>query len=103
MIISGGENVYPAEIENVILNHPDVSEVAVIGQPSEKWGESPYAIVVRKGESLTDSDVVDHCNGKLARFKLPVGASFIDVIPRNANGKVLKRLLREQFPGPAPR
>ena len=103
MIISGGENVYPAEIENVILSHPNVSEVAVIGQPSEKWGESPYAIVVRKGESLTDSDVIDHCNGKLARFKLPVGATFIDVIPRNANGKVLKRLLRIQFPGPAPR
>jgi acyl-CoA synthetase (AMP-forming)/AMP-acid ligase II len=103
MIISGGENVYPAEIENIILSHPDVSEVAVIGQPSEKWGESPYAIVVRKGSSLTDSDVLNHCNGKLARFKLPAGATFIDVIPRNANGKVLKRLLRDQFPGPAPR
>ena len=62
MIISGGENVYPAEIENVILTHPDVAEVAVIGQPSEKWGESPFAIVVRKGESLADSDVIDHCN-----------------------------------------
>jgi acyl-CoA synthetase (AMP-forming)/AMP-acid ligase II len=103
MIISGGENVYPAEIENIILSHPDVSEVAVIGQPSEKWGESPYAIVVRKSSSLTDSDVLNHCNGKLARFKLPAGATFIDVIPRNANGKVLKRLLRDQFPGPASR
>lgn len=102
MIISGGENVYPAEIENVILSHPDVSEVAVIGQPSAKWGESPYAIVVRKSDSLTDADVLGHCNGKLARFKLPIGAVFIDVIPRNANGKVLKRLLREQYPGPAP-
>ena len=80
-----------------------MSEVAVIGQPSEKWGESPHAIVVRKGESLTASDVLDHCNGKLARFKLPVGATFVDVIPRNANGKVLKRLLRDQFPGPATR
>jgi acyl-CoA synthetase (AMP-forming)/AMP-acid ligase II len=77
--------------------------VAVIGQPSEKWGESPYAIVVRKSSSLTDSDVLNHCNGKLARFKLPAGATFIDVIPRNANGKVLKRLLRDQFPGPASR
>lgn len=102
MIISGGENVYPAEIENVILAHPNVAEVAVIGQPSEKWGESPFAVVVPKDDSLTPEAVLAHCDGKLARFKLPKGAAFIDVIPRNANGKVLKRLLREQFPGPAP-
>ncbi len=102
MIISGGENVYPAEIENVILSHPDVAEVAVIGQPSEKWGESPFAIVVSKNAALTQDDILAHCDGKLARFKLPKGATFIDVIPRNPNGKVLKRLLREQFPGPAP-
>ncbi|PDH38378.1 MAG: hypothetical protein CNE99_06990 [OM182 bacterium MED-G24] len=102
MIISGGENVYPAEIENVILGHPDVAEVAVIGQPSERWGESPFAIVVRKSDSLEEDDILQHCDGKLARFKLPKGAAFIDVIPRNANGKVLKRVLREQFPGPAP-
>ncbi len=102
MIISGGENVYPAEIENVILSHPEVAEVAVVGQPSERWGESPFAVVVRKDESLTAADVLQYCNGKLARFKLPCGAAFIDQIPRNANGKVLKRVLREQFPGPAP-
>ena len=102
MIISGGENVYPAEIENVILGHPDVAEVAVIGQPSERWGESPFAIVVRKSDALLETDILQHCDGKLARFKLPKGAAFIDVIPRNANGKVLKRVLREQFPGPAP-
>ncbi len=102
MIISGGENVYPAEIENVILTHPEVAEVAVIGQPSERWGESPFAVVVRTDETLTENDVLKYCDGKLARFKLPKGAAFIDVIPRNANGKVLKRLLREDFPGPAP-
>lgn len=102
MIISGGENVYPAEIENVILAHPDVAEVAVIGQPSEKWGESPFAIVVSKRENMTAEEVLTHCDGKLARFKLPKGAAFVDVIPRNPNGKVLKRLLREQYPGPAP-
>ncbi len=101
MIISGGENVYPAEIENVILAHSGVAEVAVIGQPSEKWGESPFAVVVRKDDSTSEEDIIDHCDGKLARFKLPTGATFIDVIPRNANGKVLKRELREQFPGPA--
>lgn len=102
MIISGGENVYPAEVENVILTHPQVAEVAVIGQPSERWGESPFAIVVPKSPDLTEAEVMKHCDGKLARFKLPTGAAFIEVIPRNANGKVLKRVLREQFPGPAP-
>ena len=101
MIISGGENVYPAEIENVILGYEGVAEVAVIGQPSDKWGESPFAVVVRKDESTTEEAILNHCDGKLARFKLPNGAVFIDVIPRNANGKVLKRELREQFPGPA--
>ncbi len=102
MIISGGENVYPAEIENVILSHESVAEVAVIGQPSERWGESPFALVVRAEESLTEADVLKYCEGKLARFKLPKGVAFIDSIPRNANGKVLKRELRIQFPGPAP-
>ena len=100
MIISGGENVYPAEIENVILGRSGVTEVAVIGQPSEKWGESPFAIVVKNDSALTEADILDHCDGKLARFKLPKGAAFVDVIPRNANGKVLKRELRLQFPGP---
>ena len=102
MIISGGENVYPAEIENAILAHPDVTEVGVIGQPSERWGESPLAVVVRNNPDLTEADVLKFCDGKLARFKLPQGVVFLDVIPRNANGKVLKRTLREQFPGPAP-
>jgi acyl-CoA synthetase (AMP-forming)/AMP-acid ligase II len=101
MIISGGENVYPAEIENVILAHAGVTEVAVIGQPSDIWGESPFAVVVRNEDSLTEADIVNHCDGKLARFKLPKGVTFIDAIPRNANGKVLKKDLRKQFPGPA--
>ena len=101
MIISGGENVYPAEIENVILTHAGVSEVAVIGQPSDKWGESPFALVVRTDESVKEADILTHCQGKLARFKLPKGVAFIDVLPRNANGKVLKRELRMRFPGPA--
>jgi acyl-CoA synthetase (AMP-forming)/AMP-acid ligase II len=102
MIISGGENVYPAEIENILSGLPGVQEVAVIGLPSPKWGESPLAVVVKSDEKLTDSDVLDFCKGKLAPFKLPKGVEFIDVIPRNPTGKVLKRLLREQFPGPAP-
>jgi len=102
MVISGGENVYPAEIENVILAHPKVGEVAVIGQPSAKWGESAFAVVVKHDPSLTEKEVLDWCNGKLARFKQPRAVGFVDVIPRNPTGKVLKRLLRDQFPGPAP-
>lgn len=101
MIISGGENVYPAEIENVILSHPQVREVAVIGRPSAKWGESPLAIVVRAEDGLSADDVLAHCQGKLARFKQPTAVEFVDEIPRNPTGKILKRILREQFPDPA--
>ena len=102
MIISGGENVYPAEIENVLLQHPAIADAAVIGQDSAKWGESPIAIIVKKGDGLTETDVLEHCSSNLARFKLPKGAVFLDVIPRNPSGKILKRVLRDQFPGPAP-
>ena len=98
MIISGGENVYPAEIENVLLGHPKISEVAVIGQASEKWGEIPLAVVVKADESLSEEEVLSHCHGKLARFKQPRAVRFVDEIPRNPTGKVLKRVLREQFP-----
>ncbi|HEM47509.1 MAG TPA: 2-succinylbenzoyl-CoA synthetase, partial [Alphaproteobacteria bacterium] len=102
MIISGGENVYPAEVENAILSHPGVADVAVIGQPSDRWGESAFAVVVRSEPSLAERDVLDHCQGRLARFKQPRGVAFVDEIPRNPSGKALKRLLRERFPGPAP-
>jgi len=101
MIISGGENVYPAEIENILISHPGIIEVAVIGQSSNTWGESPFAVVVRSDANINEVDILNYCEGKLARFKLPKGAAFIETIPRNANGKVLKRELREKFPGPA--
>ena len=97
MLISGGENVYPAEIENVILGHPMVADVGVIGIPSKKWGESPLAVIVRSSESLTAQDVIDHCQGKLAPFKLVKAVEFVDEIPRNPSGKILKRELRERF------
>lgn len=102
MIISGGENVYPAEIENLLLTLEGVKDCGVIGQPSERWGESPYALIVRQDEALTEAEVMKFLDGKLARFKMPSGAAFIDEIPRNPSGKILKRLLRDQFPGPAP-
>ena len=97
MIISGGENVYPAEIEGVIMSHPGVADAAVIGIPSERWGESPLAIVVKRDADLTEADVLAHCEGKLARFKQPVAARFLDAIPRNPSGKALKKDLRVQF------
>ena len=102
MIISGGENVYPAEIENVLAGMEGVTEAAVIGITSEKWGESPLAIVVKSDESITAEDVIAYCDGKLARFKTPKGVEFTDVIPRNPTGKVLKRVLREQYEIAAP-
>jgi acyl-CoA synthetase (AMP-forming)/AMP-acid ligase II len=102
MIISGGENVYPAEVEGVLLTHPKIREVAVIGQASAKWGESPLAVVVKADPSLTEAEVLGYANGKLSRFKLPKAVVFIDEIPRNPSGKVLKRVLREQFPDDAP-
>jgi len=103
MIISGGENVYPAEVENTLAGHPDIADVAVIGQPSERWGESAAAIVVPKpGVETSGEDILAWCRGKLARFKQPRVVFFVDEIPRNPTGKILKRLLRDQFPGPAP-
>ena len=103
MIISGGENVYPAEIENVLLGHPKVADVAVIGVPSERWGESPLAVVVPSDDSLDEGELLAWCEGKLARFKQPRAAVFVEEIPRNPSGKALKRILRDQFPGPAER
>jgi acyl-CoA synthetase (AMP-forming)/AMP-acid ligase II len=101
MIISGGENIYPAEIENVLLGHPVISDVAVIGQQSARWGEVPLAVVVRTDESLTETDVLAFTDGKLARYKQPRSAVFVSEIPRNPSGKALKRILRDQFPEPA--
>jgi len=97
MIISGGENIYPAEVENVILAHPAVTEVAVIGLPDEKWGETTCAIVVSSDEAVDEQAVISHCEEKLSRYKLPRKVIFVDSIPRNPSGKILKRVLRDQF------
>jgi fatty-acyl-CoA synthase len=98
MYISGGENVYPAEVENVIYQHPAVAEVAVIGVPHPKWQEVGKAlVVVKEGHTLTEKEVIAFCQGKLARYKIPKSAAFVDALPRTAAGKVLKRELRKQF------
>jgi len=101
MIISGGENVYPAEIEGVLQSHPGISEAGVIGQSSAKWGESPLAVVVKTDPSLSAEDILAYCRDKLARFKQPKAVEFTDIIPRNPSGKILKRVLREQYPADA--
>ena len=98
MYISGGENVYPAEVENVLYQHPAVAETAVIGVPHPKWQEVGKAIVVLKaGQSASEEELIDFCQDKLARYKIPKSVAFTDVLPRTAAGKVLKRALKEQY------
>ncbi|MBL0918559.1 MAG: AMP-binding protein [Hydrogenophaga sp.] len=98
MIVSGGENIYPAEIERVLAEHPKILEVAVVGVPDEKWGESPRACVVpRDGQSLSIEEITGYCEGKIARYKYPRSLFTLDALPRNSMGKVLRRELREQF------
>lgn len=100
MIISGGENIYPAEVEDCLLGHPGIADVGVIGAPDEKWGEAVKAIVVLKPEeNLTREALIEWCQGKLARFKTPRDVVFTEEIPRTPTGKVLKRILREKFNG----
>jgi fatty-acyl-CoA synthase len=95
MIISGGENIYPAEIESVLYGHPAVAECAVIGVPDEKWGEVGRALVVlRESVSADAADLLAYLDGRLARYKIPKSVEFVDVLPRNASGKVLKARLR---------
>jgi len=98
LITSGGENIYPAEIERVLVEHPAILEVAVVGVPDEKWGESPRAcIVLRPGQSLTLEEAIAFCTDKIARYKHPRSLFTLDALPRNSMGKVLRRELREQF------
>jgi len=100
MYISGGENVYPAEVENALYQLPQIAEAAVIGVPSEKWGEVGLAVLVLKpGQTLDKQTVVGWCSERLARFKVPADIAIIEALPRNATGKVLKRELRLRFVG----
>ncbi len=96
MIISGGENISSLEVERVLYELPTVLEASVIGIPNERWGEVPKAfVVVKPGETLTAEEIRVHCMSRLAKFKVPKEVEFIDKLPRNPSGKVLKRLLRE--------
>jgi acyl-CoA synthetase (AMP-forming)/AMP-acid ligase II len=98
LIISGGANIYPREVEEVICQHPAVLEVAVIGVPDEKWGESVKAlVVVREGHAVTEPEVIGHCRQSLASYKKPQSVEFLPSLPKNAYGKVLKRELRDRY------
>lgn len=98
MIISGGENIYLAEVEQVIASHPQVKEAAVIGVPDPKWGEVGRAVVVVKpGGSVTEHEIKEFCNGKLARYKIPKSVVFAETLPRTPYGKVIRAELRRRF------
>ncbi|WP_298470473.1 fatty acid--CoA ligase [uncultured Erythrobacter sp.] len=98
MIISGGENVYPAEVENALYAHPKIADVAVIGVPHEKWGEAVKACVVLKdGEELTEAEIIAHARKHIAGYKCPKSVDFIEALPRNPSGKILRRELRAPY------
>ncbi len=98
LIISGGANIYPREIEEILLQHPAVAEVSVIGVPDPKWGESVKAMVVRRpGVMVDDQELIQFSRERLASYKKPRSVDFVDALPKSAFGKVLKRVFREQF------
>jgi acyl-CoA synthetase (AMP-forming)/AMP-acid ligase II len=95
MIVSGGENIASSEVERVLYEHDAVLEAAVVGRPDDRWGEVPVAFVVlRQGATATEDVLIEHCQAQLARFKTPKAITFLDALPRNPSGKVLKRELR---------
>ncbi len=102
MIISGGVNVYPKEVEDVLSTHPLIADVAVIGVPHPDWGESVLAkVVARPGESLSPEAVRDFCRDKLADYKIPRMVEIVEVLPRNASGKLLKHVMRAEWSAPS--
>jgi acyl-CoA synthetase (AMP-forming)/AMP-acid ligase II len=105
MIISGGENVYPSEIEALVGAHPKVKDVAVVGLPDAKWGELVHAVIVlHDGASLSEAELLDWCKDRMAGYKRPRSFSFRreDEMPRNATGKTLHRVLKGQITGGSP-
>ena len=101
MIIRGGENISPEEVENVLHSHPKVEEAAVIGVPDPEWGQEPRAVVVlKKGKAATPEEMIEYCRSKLSGFKRPRSVVFLDSLPRNPMGKVLRKKLREDYGQP---
>ncbi len=99
VIISGGENISSVEVEGVLLRHPAVQQVAIVGLPDDKWGETPHAFVVlRDGASATEAEIIEFARERLAHFKAPRGASFVSELPKTATGKIQKFVLRKGAP-----
>ena len=100
MIVSGGENIYPAEVESALFGHPAVADVAVIGVPDERWGEAVKAVVVKKpGAEVSAGELIGWARERIAGYKLPKSVDFIEALPRNPTGKILKRELRKPYWG----
>ncbi|UCB49464.1 MAG: AMP-binding protein, partial [Deltaproteobacteria bacterium] len=98
MIISGGENIYPTEIEDVLYSNPKVLEAAVIGVPDERWGESVTALIVlNEGQSSNQDEIIHYCRERLAGYKIPRSVSFVPSLPKSTSGKILKRAIREEY------
>jgi len=98
MIVSGGENIFPREVEEVLYQHPAVLEAAVIGIPDEYWVESAHAVVTLKtGMDASDKELIEFCKQRLARYKAPKSVEFVSALPKNPSGKILKREIRERY------
>ena len=98
MIVSAGENIYSIEVESALMEHPEITDAAVIGIPDEKFGEAVKAFIVTKdGKELPQEDVIEFCKSKIASYKTPKTVDLIEIIPRNPSGKILKKVLREPF------
>lgn len=98
MIVSGGENVYPAEVEGAIMGYPGVNDVAVIGVPDEKWGEAVKAlVVVEPGTAIDAAQIIAWARQRIAHYKAPKSVDFISALPRNPSGKILRRELRAPY------
>lgn len=98
MIISGGVNIYPAEIEEILYSNPAILEVAVIGVPDEQWGESVKAVaVLKEGEEATEDEIMDFCKNRMAGYKIPKTVTFVEALPKSSSGKILKRVVREEY------
>ncbi|HEY9577728.1 MAG TPA: long-chain fatty acid--CoA ligase, partial [Pseudobacillus sp.] len=96
LIIVGGYNVYPREVEEVLYSHPDIVEAAVLGVPDLNYGETVLAFVVSKNEKLKKEELIDYCSSRLADYKLPQEVEFLTELPKNTTGKILRRALKKQ-------
>ena len=97
MIVSGGENIYPAEVENALMSHEKILDAAVVGIPDEKWGEAVKAFVVLSDSSLDEDQIISYTRTKIAGYKCPRSINLISELPRNPSGKILRRELRDPY------